>query len=176
MRTKRARARGAAMVEGILVMATLLVFLGLIVGARNAYATKLDVQQTSRSNVLYYASHACQGNQGSNNTQTGSIMPGPGGNAAPANGAQQGTSSWNVASNTGSTTSSWMYIADQNAGNPGGIALGKSTFSSNVSWSSYCVCNEQQYNSQLTAWFKFGISMVKNLGGFSAMFSLAGGN
>ena len=72
---RRARSRGAAMVEGVIVISTMLVFLGAIVYTRKSYGMKLDLQQQTRSNVLYYASHGCTGSGGSSNAG-GSVTTG----------------------------------------------------------------------------------------------------
>ena len=66
------RVRGAAMVESVIVISTLLVFMGLIVFMRKSYGAKLDIQQTTRANVLYYASHGCTGDRGQASLGTGS--------------------------------------------------------------------------------------------------------
>src|SRR5512140_2576712 len=60
---KRSR-RGAALVEAAVVLPVLAIFLGLIMYEYNSYKQKISVQQTSRENSLYFASHGCRGNSG----------------------------------------------------------------------------------------------------------------
>src|SRR5262245_18554497 len=73
MRPSRRTERGAAMVEAVIVVSTMLVFMGIIVFTRRAYGMKLDLQQWTRANALDYASHACTGaTQGAEQT-TGSV-------------------------------------------------------------------------------------------------------
>ncbi len=61
---KRSRQRGAALVEAAVVLPVLAIFLGLIMYEYNSYKQKIAVQQTSRENSLYFASHGCRGNSG----------------------------------------------------------------------------------------------------------------
>lgn len=58
---KRIRARGAAMVEAAVVIPVMVIFLGLTVFTYRGYDEKLAQQTTTRSEVLYYASHNCEG-------------------------------------------------------------------------------------------------------------------
>jgi hypothetical protein len=60
-RSKRIRrARGAAMVEGIVVMGVMLVFLGMNLWAFKAYGGKIDQAASVRRDALYFASHSCE--------------------------------------------------------------------------------------------------------------------
>lgn len=59
MRTRR-RQRGAAMVEAIVVMGTMLVFLGMNMWAYKAYGGKIDQMNSTRRDALYFASHTCE--------------------------------------------------------------------------------------------------------------------
>ena len=58
-RSKRS-ARGAAMVEAIVVMCVMLVFLGMNTWAYRAYGGKIDQMSSTRRDALYYASHSCE--------------------------------------------------------------------------------------------------------------------
>jgi hypothetical protein len=60
----RRRQRGAALVEAAVVLPVLAIFLGLIMYEYNSYKEKMKVQQTSRENSLYFASHGCRGGSG----------------------------------------------------------------------------------------------------------------
>ena len=60
---KRTKQRGAAMVEGIVVITMMLVVLGMVLFAYAAWGGKIDQAHQTRSSVLYYASHGCTGEQ-----------------------------------------------------------------------------------------------------------------
>jgi hypothetical protein len=60
LRSKRAKKRGAAMVEAIVIMGTMLVFLGMNTWAFKAYGGKIDQMSSTRRDALYYASHNCE--------------------------------------------------------------------------------------------------------------------
>jgi hypothetical protein len=156
------------MLEGVIVITTFLVFFGLIMWSRNAYGLKLDMQQKTRSEVLYYASHGCEGGGGNG----GSVpISNPGENGAqngPADGAAQAVRSWNSASLDLSDTATGSASVDTNA--TGSIRLQKIGLSSNVTGTSNTVCNEPKYNSQLTAWFRFGVDLVRRGGGIADLF------
>ena len=57
---RRTKARGAAMVEAIVIMCTMLVFLGMNTWAYRAYGGKIDQMNSTRRDALYYASHNCE--------------------------------------------------------------------------------------------------------------------
>lgn len=58
---RRARKRGAALVEAAIVLPTMVFFLGCTVFIHRAYAVKIDKQMGTRAGVMYYASHGCDG-------------------------------------------------------------------------------------------------------------------
>ncbi len=151
------------MVEGIVVISGMLVFFGLVVGVRNAYGAKLDLQQGTRSNVLYSASHACQGGGGN----LGLSMP-AGATNGPTGGFGSVATSWNVASQ-GPVTANipWTIVIDNGGGGP--ISYQHKGITTTASAVSTCVCNEPSYQSGLTDWFTFGINLFKSGGGFAAL-------
>lgn len=166
------------MVEGIVVISTMLIFMGLIVWTRQAYGMKLDLQQRTRSDTLYYASHGCE-NSGGGVGQTGGGGTVPGGAGPAANAAGKTTlpdaaavnRSFNSASGTLSGTASWQAVWDQNAhGGNASISYGKLGLTSNVTAASAVTCNEKKYSSQLTAWFSFGVDFLKSGGGVVDLF------
>jgi hypothetical protein len=57
---RRRDARGAAMVEAIVIMCAMLVFFGLNTWAYKAYGGKIDQMSSTRRDALYYASHSCE--------------------------------------------------------------------------------------------------------------------
>lgn len=154
------------MVEGIVVISVMLGFLGLIQWARMAYGAKLDMQQQTRSDVLYNASHACEGGADSG----GSLGGAPAGGAGPTQGVGQSTTNWNVAKSSNSGSVSFSSIMDTNAGS-GAINYGRRQLVSNISAKSTCVCNEKKYENQLTAWISFGLNFLGNAGGFASLIS-----
>jgi len=173
---KRTRERGAAMLEGILVVSTMLVFLGLIVYARNAYVTKLDLQQRTRSNVLYYSSHGCTGEGG---TAKESTSFGDGSRiveivAGKMNTDESGAASrkWNTASASAQKSLSWRAVWDANAERQKeGIDLRQHRFTRRIGADSTVTCNEKAYSSQWSAWYKFaGDFFKRGLGGVGDLF------
>jgi Flp pilus assembly protein TadG len=172
---RRTRARGAAMIEGVIVISTMLVFMGLIVYVRKAYGTKLDLQQTTRANVLYYASHGCTGSAGTASEGTGSSD----GSREAENVAKKtnvpnkaaASRKWNTASATGSETVSWQTVWDVNAQRGGAIDLQKQKLSRQINASSTVTCNEKKYDSQWKAWYQFGADFVaRGFGGVGDLF------
>lgn len=180
-RRSRKNQRGAAMIEGVIAISTMLIFLGLIVWTRQAYGMKLDLQQKTRSDTLYYASHACEetgggttAGQGGGGTVPGSA--GPAGNTAPKTGLPDSAAvsrNWNSASGSANGTANWQAVWDTNArgGQGGSINYGKLNLVSNVSAASNCGCNEKKYGSQLTAWFQFGVDFLRTGGGVMNLFN-----
>lgn len=63
MRSRRQK-RGAAMVEAIVIMGTMLVFFGMNMWAYKAYGGKIDVQNSTRRDALYFASQTCENRNG----------------------------------------------------------------------------------------------------------------
>ena len=60
----RAKQRGAAMVEAIVVMTTMLCFLGMNIYAQHAYGGKVDQMNSTRRDALFWASHNCDEKNG----------------------------------------------------------------------------------------------------------------
>ncbi len=165
------------MIESVVVISTMLIFLGLIMWMRQAYGMKLDMQQKTRSDVLYFASHACEETGGGiGQGGAGGTVPGanPAAGAANASGlpdSPAASRSWNSASGSLSNTANGQAIWDQNANGQGGsINYGKMPLASSVKAASACTCNEKKYKSQLLAWAQFGMNMVRSGGGFVDLF------
>lgn len=162
----RTRTRGAAMIEAIVVISVLLVFMGLIVWMRQAYGTKLDLQQRTRAETLYFASHACQGD---GKTTLGGAVPGdsgPAANTAEKTKLPEGAAlnrNWNNATGTLEKTVDGQAVWDQNArGNEAPIEYGKHALTSQVTASSTVTCNEKKYDSKLSALFGTGVDVLKS--------------
>jgi len=60
----RTKQRGAAMVEAIVVMTTMLCFLGMNIYAQHAYGGKVDQMSSVRRDALFWASHNCDEKNG----------------------------------------------------------------------------------------------------------------
>lgn len=161
------------MVEGILVISTFLVFLGLIVYTRKSYVAKLDMQQNTRSATLYYASHGCSGDPGEATMGSGGVVEG--GSEKADNAARKSNipskaavnRSWNTASSKLEGTVKWQAVWDKNAerGEKGHIDLQKNDLSRKITAESYVTCNEKKYDSQWTAWIQFAADFFKTGGG-----------
>ncbi len=165
------------MVEAVIVISTMVVFSGLIIWMRQAYGMKLDMQQQTRSDALYFASHGCEDSGGGlGRTGGGGTAPTPNSPADTAAGRTRlpdsaaVSRSWNSASATMSGTASAQAAYDANARNGGAIRYGRMNLVSNVSAGSYVTCNEKKYNSQLTAWFQFGLDFLRSGGGVADLF------
>ncbi len=165
-RVRRRRARGAAMVEAVIVLSTMLVFLGTIVWTRNSYATKLDMQQGTRSSSLYYASHGCSGKSEANASmeRSGTVPDSSpqAENAAKksnAPGAVVASRALNTALAKATGQSSFQAVWDANGGQ-GGINLAKQALSRRIEASSKVTCNEQAFPSKWQDWFQFGVQFI----------------
>ena len=164
------------MIEGVIVISTMLVFMGLIVWTRKSYGMKLDLQQQTRSNVLYYASHGCEGAGGSSQAG-GTVDDGGSPEAESAAGRSNvpnraaASRTYNTASASVSGTSSWQTVWDVNAGGGGGLNLQRQGLSREISAASKVTCNEKQYDNQWTAWFEFAADWVgRGFGGVGDLF------
>jgi hypothetical protein len=185
-RTNRARQRGAAMVEGIVVMTTMLVFLGMNIWAAQVYGGKLDQASSTRRDVLYYASHGCEDNgvNGSDpDTYTQSTLSGVSGaakntenlNVPPPDGARDGIGNnfegtragqgvggavsrdWNTASGgKGPQPVTGAALVGENS-----ILVTKKSMSVNLGTNSWSACNEKTYDNQWTAFFEFSWDFLK---------------
>jgi hypothetical protein len=167
--------RGAAMIEGIIVISTMLVFMGLITYTRQSYGKKMDLQQQTRANTLFFASNGCEGA-----TTGGGSVPAGGGNEA-ANAANKSnvpnkaaaSRKFNTASTSASDSASFQAVWDNNAnGGNATIEYGKHTLSRQISAASKVTCNEKKYKNQWTAWLQFGIDFVsRGFGGVGDLFN-----
>lgn len=181
----RAKQRGAAMVEGIVVMTTMLCFLGLNIWAENVYGGKLDQASSTRRDVLYYASHGCEGGNDTDvDTYTQASLKGVSGkaintedlnvqppaaatrignnfnNTAAGGGGINGavSRSWNTASGgKGPQTVSGSTVVGDNS-----IFVKKKALSVDLGTNSWSACNEKKYDNAWTAFFQFGWDFLKS--------------
>jgi hypothetical protein len=166
------------MIEGVIVISTMLVFLGLIVFVRKAYGAKLDLQQQTRANVLYYSSHGCTGSVGpqptleEKSTIGGSRQAENAASKSQVAGKEAASRTWNTANAKANMTVSWVAVWDTNATTTkgGAINLQKHRLDRQISAASTVTCNEKKYDSQWQAWMQFGIDLVSRGGGVGDLF------
>ena len=165
------------MIEGVIVISTMLVFIGFIVYTRKSYGMKLDLQQRTRSNVLYYASHGCTGSQGTSSEGQGSTDGIREVDAAAAKSTVPNKAAasrkWNTATATANGTVSWQAVWDVNAeqGKSGPMKLEEHKLSRTIAAQSRTTCNEKKYASQWSAWMQFGADFVsRGFGGVGDLF------
>jgi hypothetical protein len=160
------------MVEGVVVASVMVTFFGLILWTRAAYGMKLDLQQRTRSDALFYASSGCK-TQGGGTGQQGTVGAGMTGSASGAaqnvanrvggSGATAVNQSWGSASATANGIATGFVAV--NANPIGQHNMIKAPFVSRVTAASFVVCNEPKYGNQLIAWIQFGINFARSGGG-----------
>jgi hypothetical protein len=164
---KRARARGAAMVEAIVIMTTMLVFLGMNVWAYKAYGGKIDQANSTRRDALYFASHSCEGANGSDpDSYTVAALKGNrnsgGGSSLSLRGMVEavrgGGGSFDLVgtarSEKGPTAVSGTAII--NANPQGGIKLVKAPLTARLATASAVGCNEKPLGDKFIALLRLG--------------------
>jgi hypothetical protein len=167
-RTSRASRRGAAMLEGVIAMSSMVVFLGLISFTRGAYGEKLDQMSSTRRDALYFASNGCEGGAPPN-TQTASDGTSPltagteeaDNVASKLRSSEQGgvDRSWNMARTTRSSQVGGNASVDRGGGR---INLQRTPLTSDIETTSELACNERVYDNQWTALFSFAIDFAKS--------------
>jgi hypothetical protein len=155
------------MVEGIVIMTTMLVFLGTNVWAAKAYGGKLDQASETRRDVLYYASHACEATvPGSAVNSSGQAIDPTGSSDALSRAANQAgqtgngagaavNRSWNTASEFKETTVSGYAVVTTPSPQ-------RSPLSATLRTGSWATCNEKRYDRAWSALFEFGWSFLKS--------------
>ena len=176
----RARSRrhsgGAALVEAAVAIPVMLAFLGLTMFIHNTYDEKLASQTSTRAQVLYYASHNCDGNVPEEmsvqlGTKTSGMKTGAAPNEAePGSGPNPGTGpaeklggdtqsalkrGWNLANTSRSTTVGGSAVQVQK----------KVAFSAPVTSNSEAACNEKRFDNNWTAVFGYIKGFIKSGGG-----------
>lgn len=167
-RIDRSRRRGAAMVEGIVVMTTMLVFLGTNVWAAKAYGGKLDQASETRRDVLYYASHSCE-----EKLEAGEIGTASEGidQEGTSDALQRGASTSDDKTGNGAESAinrSWNTASTSKESSVSGYGVitiprtARDPLSAQLRTSSWATCNEKRYDSPWTALFKFGWDFLKS--------------
>lgn len=176
-RLRRAAQRGAAMVEGIVVIITMLVFLGMTVWATKAYGGKLDQASDTRRDVLFYASHDCsQSPPGSAVQSAEEEADATDGEDAPeataaadrlaGRGRGEGAAvsrNWNMASTEKSSTVTGSAVVVSNP--ESGLNARREGLSANLRTGSWVACNERRYDNAWTQVFEFGWDFLRSAGG-----------
>lgn len=163
---RRKRTRGAAMIEAVIVLSTLLVFLGLIVWTRNSYGMKLDMQQSTRSSSLYYASHGCTGDKGGSTSEASGTVPDSSPEAenvakkSAISGSAVASRVYNTASAKLAGKSTWAAVWDSNAGSGRAMEPKKQGLSRPVEGSSKVTCNEPEYDGGFNDFIDFATRFV----------------
>lgn len=169
---RHAAQRGAAMIEGVVVMVTMFVFLGMNLWVARTYGGKLDQANSTRRDVLYFASHACKGQSGDPDTYA---VPGLKGNAGPAISSSEGLGSAEgadkidqVGGQVGAGVErSWNSVSGGKSGNVRGDAatwMTKTPLAANLTTNSYATCNEKRYDG-VASLFSFGFDFLKSAAG-----------
>jgi len=146
---RRSKSRGAAMVEAAVVMPVMVSFLGMMVYFHSIYQNKQDAMLDARTNMLTYASHACDGQSPpSDNPNLGGDASG----AASAGGLSGAMSTVFSVKSQGPTKQHQAQGKYQ-------VARG---WTKQMTHTSYCMCNEKTLGASPQALIQFGIGIVKN--------------
>ena len=145
---RRSKSRGAAMVEAAVVMPVMVSFLGMMVFFHSIYQNKQDAMLDARTNMLTYASHACDGKT------PPSDNPNLGENT-------QGASSAGCMGSAMSTAFSVESRGPTKQHQARGKYQVASSWTKDMTHTSYCMCNEKALGAKPDALIKFGISIAK---------------
>jgi len=161
---RRRRSRGAALVEAAVVLPVMVSFLGLTMFVHRSYADKIDLQATTRSEILYYASHNCEGG-------TPAAVSTQGDAADPNNG--QGTAETGLGGKSGVTgglNRDWQLAKSTRKAttNAQKVVLWKQSYmlSRPIHGDSEVACNEKRFDNSWTAVLGFVAGFAKSGGGF----------
>lgn len=163
-RTK-ARSRGAALVEAALVLPVMVMFLGMTMFVHRSYADKIDLQATTRSEILYYGSHNCEGQapgQISLQGDSADANNGQGGQVAQQGAQAQIQGGTNTNMNFAKSTRSTTTQAQK-------VVFWKQSYqlSRPISAASEVACNEKRYDNDFTAIIGFVATFARQGGGFA---------
>jgi hypothetical protein len=161
---RRKTQRGAAMVEAAVVIPTLLVFLGVTIFSYRSYDRKLTIQTRTRSSVLHYASHACEGSPPASISQQGGQVDLPDAQAGEVDRAAsrlRASERAGVSRALNMARSQASERVQASASQNGEKVLLERT----VRASSAVACNEKRYDNQWTALIEFAIDFARSGGG-----------
>lgn len=157
---RRSRARGAAMVEGVVVTVVMFVFFGMNMWAYKAYGGKIDQANSTRRDALYYASHNCaQQFSGDTDSYTDPSLrvaanAGASGEAINVGGDPQVTQAVNAGQGNGAVApsrSGGMTTVDRQGSVNGGAVLWdpsirRSSFTTPLHTKSFSWCNQERHD------------------------------
>jgi hypothetical protein len=164
-RTSRST-RGAALVEAAVAIPVMLIFMGTTMFAHRSYDMKLAQQASTRSEVLFYASHNCEENAPGEmaqqlgasassgtgkQTQEADASGGEGGKADQAAGKLRGSEQQGV-------SRSWNLTKSHRQADVGNSAVEdrkKVYLTRNIKADSEVACNEKRFDNNWTAIFGF---------------------
>lgn len=161
---RRRKSRGAALVEAAVVLPVMVSFLGLTMFVHRSYADKIDLQATTRSEILYYASHNCEGTPPSTVSKQGDTADPNGGQgtAETGLGGKSGVTGglnrdWQLAKSTRNVTTQAQKVV-----------LWKQSYmlSRPIHATSEVACNEKRFDNSWTAVLGFVAGFAKSGGGF----------
>jgi hypothetical protein len=164
----RARARGAAMVEGIVIITVMLVFIGMIMFAHDSYARKIDLQTSTRSTSLFFASHACDGGAPDAVTSQGQSAE----FGADTRGLEGTTSRLRNSERAGASRDWGIARSEQTAEVNGSaiVDLRRTGLHRRVGAKSAVACNERSYDNRWTGLIPFAIEFARRGGGVVDLF------
>jgi hypothetical protein len=158
VRRRIAHQRGAAMVEAAVVLPVLFAFLPLMTWVKTLYDEKLMDQARTRRDVVYYASHNCEGFGAERQTaQALDLKTGPAGGVARKKG---------VADGTREATSTALGLAYKRRESE--VRYYDTTRS--VHGESWMMCNEKPKEGDLGGWFSYASGMFTGGAGQNGSF------
>lgn len=163
------------MVEGIVIMTTMLVFLGMNIFAYRAYGGKMDQANSTRRDALFYASHSCGPcNDLDPDSYTDAALKGTrcggGGSSLSFQGiidAVRGGADANfdimatARSHKEKTQVSGTAVV--NATPQRGINMTRAVLQANIETKSAVGCNEKPYYNKWAALFQMGFDFLKGM-------------
>lgn len=164
MRSARGRQRGAAMPEAIIVITTMLVFLGMIMFAQASYAQKIDLQTSTRSSVLFHASHACDG------SGDGASFQGQTADLGADTSQVEANASGLRDSERAGVTRDWGIARSEQTAEVTGTAivnLERVRLRRSVGAKSAVACNERSYDNRWTGLIPFAVDFALRGGGIA---------
>lgn len=161
---RRRKSRGAALVEAALVLPVMVMFLGMTMFVHRSYADKVDLQATTRSEILYYGSHNCEGSPPAAISKQGDSA-----DVTEGQGADLQDKA-NKGKINGGLNRDWQLAkSERNMQTQAQkVVFWKQSYqlSRPIKAASEVACNEKRYDNDWTAVIGFVASFAKSGGGF----------
>jgi hypothetical protein len=145
----RARFRGAAMVEGAVVMPVLLMFLPLMTYIKLSYDAKLHNQSMTRTDVAYHAAHNCEGGLARDDR-------GQGGEDSSIDASRANQSARQKGGDDGSTTATSTKLFTANKKTSENVKY--YNMERTVKGESWMMCNDKPQNGSIGGFFSYASS------------------